>query len=358
MEIARAALCPGRAALRTTYSSNRNLYRRVGFLEHMRSFAILSLQARTIVIGVMFVFVLGPSGASAAFPGTNGLIAFSGTSPVDPEPYVMVERADGSRVRVLARGAAPAVSPIDALVAFAAPDLFDVDIDSRRLAVISPSAIFGATQARPVTGAARPPETDPSFSPNGRSVVYVRGESSSLSVATFGRTRPRKLKRHRASAPEYSGDGSQIAFSQGSRRPGTSRRSIVVVDANGKQRQVLTSGFSDEHPSWSPDNRQIVFRRSCTKQRCRAGIYVMGSGGSHPRRVVANSEAVDPVWSPDGRLIAYVSKGRIIIRHPRRGSKRRLYAAHVNLIQSDPYWASCRGRCRSRAPADYPPARP
>jgi Tol biopolymer transport system component len=59
--------------------------------------------------------------------------------------------------------------------------------------------------------------------------------------------------------PSWSPNGDRIAFSDWS--PLTRKATIWVAKPDGSDRRRLTDGPEDKHPSWSPDQRQIVFTR-------------------------------------------------------------------------------------------------
>jgi Tol biopolymer transport system component len=96
--------------------------------------------------------------------------------------------------------------------------------------------------------------------------------------------------------PAWSSDGSEIAFT--SNRDGRTHVFVMTADGTGTRR-VTNTQHSDDHPSWSPDGRWIVFARE-------GAIYrVRESGGAAARVGSGLGAAADPAYSPDGKLIAY-----------------------------------------------------
>ena len=77
---------------------------------------------------------------------------------------------------------------------------------------------------------------------------------------------------------------------------------IAVMNADGSGRTVVTSG--DHHssqPVWSPDGRQIVFRRSVPGDNLSGDIWIMGADGSSPHALLAlPGDERYPSLSPDG----------------------------------------------------------
>jgi TolB protein len=81
---------------------------------------------------------------------------------------------------------------------------------------------------------------------------------------------------------------------------------IWVSNADGSGRTQLTrdGGFD---PAWSPDGRQIVYRRLLSSDD--GEIWIMDGDGGRRRNLVEDPEASDwgPAWSPDGATVAFNS---------------------------------------------------
>jgi TolB protein len=126
--------------------------------------------------------------------------------------------------------------------------------------------------------------------------------------------------------PDVSPDGQRIAFEREAVDcgPDCFDDEIFVVDADGSNPTQLTHNPSDltcgtggncnGSPAWSPDGRQIAFRRATglvvddliEKQF----IAVMADDGTNVRQLTqrtspALGEDTDPQWSPDGRRIVF-----------------------------------------------------
>jgi Tol biopolymer transport system component len=202
-----------------------------------------SIAAAAAALACLFASLLLAPAAGAAWPGRNGAIAFA------------QERADagGSDIRIF----------------------------------------YSAYGEGGLTATSRVEETDPTFSPNGHLIAYVR------------------------------------------RKPG-GQGDIWVMDENGNNRRaVVESGRTELQPSFFPSGRALVF-----------SIYDGGSGwdvysvrldGSGLRLLVR--EGSDPVVSPDGRYLAYSRNGHgggIRLRNLRSGRERQLTTGSTQGLEFSP----------------------
>jgi TolB protein len=145
----------------------------------------------------------------------------------------------------------------------------------------------------------------PRFSPNGRGVIMSLQEGSNANIfvmdlASKGTTR---LTNTEAidTAPCYSPDGRQICFE--SDRGGQPQ--IYVMPAAGGQAQRISFGDGIySTPVWSPRGDYIAF----TKQAGgKFAIGVMKPDGSGERILTTGFHNEGPTFSPNGRVIMYFS---------------------------------------------------
>ena len=234
----------------------------------------------------------------AAFPGRNGLIAFSSLRDGNYELYTMQSDAS-AQTRVTRDPAAdidPAWSPDGTTIAFTSdrdgnPEIYLIAPDGTGLKQLTQTTAFNF---------------DPTWSPDGRRIAFTSSRDGSDEIWSMSAdgSDQRRLTAGPGNDenPAWSPDGTTIAFA--STRDGGS--SIYTMGADGASPRRLTSGpGSDVSPSWSPDGKRIAF---ASDRDGNYEIYVMNADGTEQTRLTRNFAAdLDPVWSPDGKAIAFTS---------------------------------------------------
>ena len=141
----------------------------------------------------------------------------------------------------------------------------------------------------------------PRFSPDGQRVIFSlqRGGNSNLFVMDLRAKATTRLTDTQVidTAPSYSPDGTRITFE--SDRGG--RQQIYVMPASGGQAQRISFGDGAySTPVWSPRGDYIAF----TKQaQGRFSIGIMRPDGSGERILTEGYHNEGPTWSPNGRVI-------------------------------------------------------
>jgi Tol biopolymer transport system component len=143
-------------------------------------------------------------------------------------------------------------------------------------------------------------DQDPAWSPDGTKIAFVRnGLIHVMNPDGSGVTQLSNAGG--ATHPSWSPDGTRIAFVW---------NGIQVMNADGSGVVQLTTNnprVGDDQPTWSPDGSRIVFQRTLDGW---VWIYFMNQDGTGLTRVVSGSE---PAWSPDSRRIVYNSWGIIVV---------------------------------------------
>lgn len=96
-----------------------------------------------------------------------------------------------------------------------------------------------------------------------------------------------------ASAPSWSSNGLLIAFNW--RVSDTGTYDIYVVEiATGRIIQLTHDAGRNEHPTWSPDGRHLVFESTRGGSR---EIWTMLADGTNPKQLTQKGENWNPNWS-------------------------------------------------------------
>jgi len=95
------------------------------------------------------------------------------------------------------------------------------------------------------------------------------------------------------SAPDWSPDGQNVAFSGRYQRTG---RYHILVAKMGEGRRLLQLTFegNNEAPSWAPDGRHIVFTG---ERNWGKGLFVVDSASGKVRSILVGVDVADPDWS-------------------------------------------------------------
>ena len=222
------------------------------------------------------------------------------------EPAAAILRPTFRQLTKLPGGeGSPSLAPDGESFVFVKRDGGDADLFLQRIDGAKPI---------PLTADCAQDDTDPAFSPDGRSIAY-RSDCGGGGIFVIGATGEASRRvTDFGYAPAWSPNASELAVVTERTGPPTSRNSIselwaVRVDSGTRRRLTEHDAMA---PTWSPDGRRIAFwgLRDETFQRDLWSVAADGSQSAKAAAVsIVDDPAIDwaPVYSHDGRWLYFAS---------------------------------------------------
>jgi TolB protein len=259
---------------------------------------------RRTLVGIATVACLvAAAPAAATFPGANGRIAFVREPPFEQSNIFTME-PDGSDVRELQPGTNPSWSANGrwiVFVCFPETELY------QQVCMMRPN---GSNVRQVTTGGL--PKWDPSFSPGGGKVLYyeegLRTDPGGLFVINTNGSHVHVLDLYYGPA-EWAPDGKHIAYG----RPNVTAHegAVWITRPDGTHRRMLYSGGGSPH--YVPNGGSILFSG-------KEGTMQMGAFGGNPHSINTGPIDVDAQIAPAGGCTFGVAS------HPGTGKGSSVYA--------------------------------
>jgi len=275
----------------------------------------VSLVTTAVMLAMYLLTLSWDKPAGATLPGENGRIAFSKLQIFpgeDFEIYTMLP--DGTHVRQVTdksgRDQKPTWSPDGSKLGWVRGGQFWVhDVMTGRQRMVA--RVEGGIDSAVV------------WSPDGSKLAYTRqaplpGGLTDIFVMDADGTNQTNLT-NTPSVDEWevnwSPDGSKLAYTRHT-WPTTreNQPDIYVMNSDGTDPVNITDsmpeGMSSGYPNWSPDGSKIAFQSGPWEDAPgRLGIYVMNVDGTNPVNITSTATPDlhgPPVWSPDGEKVAFL----------------------------------------------------
>jgi Tol biopolymer transport system component len=157
------------------------------------------------------------------------------------------------------------------------------------------------------------------FSPDGNYVYFRRTNGATANLQTLYRQpvlggEPQRLVTDIDTPIGFSPSGDRIAFGRAN-NPEPGKVAIIIAAADGtNERILLTAPISAAYtsaPSWSPDGRQIAYTENFLKGALgRLSIADVATGQTRVLFSTNDATLFDPVWTRDGRTLLVLSGSR------------------------------------------------
>jgi Tol biopolymer transport system component len=242
--------------------------------------------AGTLAAALMLAALAGGPAALASFPGSNGDIAFAHLTSRGVDISAM--RPDGTHRRLLTGpgiSRSPAWSADGSIIVFTNADRRPEELCTMHADGTDPTCLTRDAV----------PQGWPAWSPDRRRIVYVfvgrRGQYEIATIRWDGTERRVLTRRSGAGDPDWSPDGSLIAFDV--------EGQIATMRLRGRGIRLVTTDGGYE-PSWSPNGRWIAYADQ-------GDLYKIRPDGTGIAQLTATAiEESWPAWSPNGNRVAYL----------------------------------------------------
>ena len=140
-------------------------------------------------------------------------------------------------------------------------------------------------------------DTAPCYSPDGGRICFESDRGGRPQIYVMGKdggpAQRVSFGEGSYSTPVWSPRGDAIAFT----KQYQGQFAIGIMGVDGRNERILTSGFHNEGPTWSPNGRVLMFFRDAAGAPG-PSLYTIDLTGRNEQKVPTPSFASDPAWSP------------------------------------------------------------
>lgn len=210
---------------------------------------------------------------------------------------------------------------------------------------IAVARVDGGPTSVVVKGTDRRAVFDPSWSPSGKRLAYLAGQTPHVAHEVWV-LRADGTRRRIAHSDGWELLGVQflprgrVAYIKDASEG--NRVYTVRADGTDRRRVRLPTGMSVSYVRFSPDRSRIAFGCFCSDTDRRSSIYVMRADGSRLRRIGIGHS---PDWSPSGRRLVYArasrdfNKNHIVVARRDGSGVRRLTSHSDSVAAYSPSWS-------------------
>jgi dipeptidyl aminopeptidase/acylaminoacyl peptidase len=206
------------------------------------------------------------------------------------------------------------------------------------------AAVFVASAAAPMEASAQTSSTD-------GKIVYVKlGDIWVMDADGANQTNLTNTAEIDEGQPDWSPDGTRIAFTWRANPDAGGLAEIHVMDANPSTNDAAnltnTPDFNEYQPSWAPSGAQLAFVREVPGEIFseQPDIFVMDADGGNATNITQTDASEHyPAWSPDGTKIAFagVREGgwEILTMDPNGQNEQILTGDGLDAFDEAPEWS-------------------
>lgn len=272
-----------------------------------RGFTCIVLSCGALAAGLLMA-----AGASAAFPGTNGKIAFVNWTgaPGSSLDIVAFDATGQNRVQLTNSpedDAFPSYSADGERIVFSRGAVGD--LGEGQIWVMSQDGTGQTQLTNPPVGTE---DHDPAFSPDGTRIVFTHEDNTGnqiwiMNADGSGQTQLTFAgpSADRGSGPVFSPNGQRIVFVHFNGAVGYHDIAMMNPDGSGQTNLTTPSASTDDYqPDFSPNGQRVVFDRYNQTQD---DLFVMNADGSGQTALTDSTSDLDlsPAFAPDGTKVAF-----------------------------------------------------